>query len=160
MVGLLRPFFISFSLVYIISTCEKIILTTFSKISSGHFSINTCSLALRSSDLRCSQSITPVVSVLESSGTCKGNSLFVLVIGHKIANFAFLLKTSLLTTTAGLKPACSCPFCGLKLSFTISPCFTIVLYPLFRPNQFLLACNHPCIHQKALLCFFFYYAFL
>ena len=53
--------------------------------------MNSYFLFLKSKDLRCSHNITPLVFVLSSNAICKGNLLFVFVIGHTIASLALLL---------------------------------------------------------------------
>lgn len=59
-------------------------------ISDGRASRYVAFLEVISRDLHCSHSITPVVFVLESSGTCRGNPLSVFVIGHTIAICVYL----------------------------------------------------------------------
>jgi len=53
--------------------------------------MNSYFLFLKSKDLRCSHRITPLVFVLSSNAICKGNTLFIFVIGHTIASLALLL---------------------------------------------------------------------
>lgn len=101
---------------------ETTISTTSSRISCETLSENEAFRATMSRAFTCSHMITPLVLVRLSRVTCKGKPLSVLVIGHTKASRVNLLNVLLLTTSAGRLPFCSCPACGSKSRYTMSPC--------------------------------------